>query len=275
MKTAANCESQCKMHYLLNRSSTCRTQMAAHHVGHACPRVGYTSARARSVLSGTTTRGGVPVAGKPATSPDCSLRAAESRLRDAGERYEGFHRERRRTAPPPGVPSESRLERSRRIQAGRASRSAGSSGTPSERRPPRALTPLRPRPRARDEAPPGRQPSPPNPRPDRTRNSKSASGPGGVRAGGLAFSAAGLLVARSPPEETPKGLGARVRPPRRETARSVRPARQRDARKRGLCPPPRKRGARRSRDYTRIRPRIRRDYPLDLSISASGGRETN
>lgn len=49
MKTAANCESQCKMHYLLNRSSTCRTHMAAHYVGHACPRVGYTSARARTV----------------------------------------------------------------------------------------------------------------------------------------------------------------------------------------------------------------------------------
>lgn len=49
MKTAANCESQCKMHYLLNRSSTRRTQMAAHYVGHACPRVGYTSARARNV----------------------------------------------------------------------------------------------------------------------------------------------------------------------------------------------------------------------------------
>lgn len=84
MKTAANCESQCKMHYLLNRSSTRRTHMAAHYVGHACPRVGYTSARARTV---STERRRAAVSRWRTNPPP---RRTACRRSSAVERYEGF-----------------------------------------------------------------------------------------------------------------------------------------------------------------------------------------
>lgn len=86
MKTAANCESQCKMHYLLNRSSTRRTHMAAHYVGHVCPRVGYTSARARTV---STERRRAAVS-RWRTNPPPRRTAAVTPTGDGRRRYEGF-----------------------------------------------------------------------------------------------------------------------------------------------------------------------------------------
>lgn len=148
MKTAAKCESQCKMHYLLNRSSTRRTHMAAHHVGHACPRVGYTSARARTVLRNVVARrclGGGQTRHLAGLPP--SLEGGDTRA----------HR------PPPrgadGVPSESRLRAV--ASSGPLTVRAGPTRSPTGSTAPHGTAKSRPR------------PSPPLT--DRTRSSQEAA----------------------------------------------------------------------------------------------------